>query len=457
MSVQMPLNIAYIAAYLIRGGFDVEIWDFEVEEYSDSLLIKRVENTQPCIIGLSAFTSTVLCADRLAGVVKNNFPHIRIAVGGVHVSALPHQSLKEFESFDCVVVGEGERTFLEFCQNTRDGKPVDNIDGLLIRGKDDFTPRKPIEDLDELPFPARDLLNRKLYTGTVHKGFSRDYLNILEVFTARGCPYECIFCASNVTLGRKVRFRSISNICDEISEEIRKCKINHVTFLDDTLTLKPERIKKLCGYLKSNNLTWNATGTRVNTVTKELLQEMSECGCIGIAFGVESGSQRMLDLMKKGITLKQVRDAFKWAKEAKVRSIEADFIIGAHPDETVEDLELTRKLIKELKPDILSVAYITPYPKTEVSRLMKERNLIANSNDWGNFMLFSSKKPSWRTVNFSSDDLFNTQRRMLRNYYYTPGYILRKISKMKNLNEFFYWAKSAIDFAKISIFSSNRN
>jgi len=452
LALQMPLNIAYLAAYLRKRDFEVEIWDFEVEKFTDGLFIERLKEAKPQIIGFSCFTPAVLSGHHLALLVKQNYPQIITVAGGVHVSATPKRSLREFTSFDYLVIGEGEETFFEFCQKVRAKGSLQDIKGLIGRENIEFKTRPLIANLDKIPFPARDLLKLDLYKGATQKGFSRSYLNIVEIFTARGCPYECIFCASQVTMGRRVRFRSVDNICEEISDCIQKYKINHVTFLDDTFTLKSERVKRLCRYLKKKNLTWNATGTRVNTVDKELLGKMAESGCIGLAFGVESGSQHILDLIKKEINLKQVRSAFKWTREAGIKSIEADFIIGSHPDETEDDLSLTRKLIKELKPDILSVAYIVPYPGTETNRLMKERGLLPEIENWNDFMLFSECKPPWRTTYFSSEDLFKLQRKLLSEHYFTPSYVFKKMTKIRSLGEFCYWGKSALEFMKLSFF-----
>lgn len=452
LSLQMPLNIAYIAAYLRERGFEVEIWDFEVEEFCRDIFIERLKVKKPKIAGFTCFTPTVLSAHYLAGLVKKTNSEVITVLGGVHASAVPYRTMEEFENFDYLVIGEGEETFFEFCRDIRDNKHTSNIKGLLSRENNYFEPRPLIEDIDKIPPPARDLLKFELYKGAAHKGFSRSCLNIIEIFTARGCPYECIFCASCVTLGRKVRFRSIDNICREISDCIEKYNTKHVTFLDDTFTLDAKRVRQLCAYLKKNKLTWNCTGTRVNTVDKELLSEMAESGCIGLAFGVESGSQEILDLIKKKIDLPQVKNAFKWAREAGIRSIEADFMIGAHPDETENDLNLTRKLIKDLSPDILSVAYIVPYPGTEANEIMKARGFLPKAENWNDFVLFGQGFPSWRTENYSSQDLFKLQRKILREYYFTPAYIMGRLKKIKTLREFFYWGRAACEFLKVNPF-----
>ena len=454
LPVQMPINIAYLAGYLRRGDFEVEIWDFEVEEFSDDLFIERLIATKPRVVGFGCFTPSIQSGHHLAGLVKQKISRTITVAGGVHISAVPGRSLREFSDFDYLVVGEGEKTFFELCQTIKDRNAPCGIKGLLYReeGRNPkFEPRPLIADLDEVPFPARDLLKHHLYKGATHNRFSRSYLNIAEVFTARGCPYECIFCASNVTMGRKIRFRSVDNICEEISDCIKTHKTNHITFLDDTFTLDRPRIREICRYLKEKNLTWNATGTRVNAVDQELLVEMADSGCAGLTFGVESGSQRILDLLKKRIDLKQVKDAFLWTRQAGIQSIEADFIIGAHPDETEHDLALTKILIKELNPDILAVSCVVPYPGTEVNRLMKQMNFLPETENWNDFVLFGKKKPTWHTTHFSSNDLFTLQRKLLKEYYFTFSYIVRRVAKFRSIGEFFYWGKSVLAFIRFDL------
>ena len=449
MSVQMPINIAYLAASLRKGGFDVEIWDYDVEAFTDSLFVERVSTVKPQVVGFGCFTPTVLNGHHLADLVKQTYPQTVTVAGGVHISALPERSLEEFSNFDYLVVGEGEITFFELCQKIEDRNSPGGINGILCRDGEEkapFEPRALIADLDEVPYPARDLFKFNLYKGPTHNKFSRSYLNIVEIFTARGCPYECIFCASCITLGRNVRFRSIENICEEISHCKKEFKTNHLTFLDDTFTLNRQRTLEISRYLKENDLSWNATGTRVNTVDLQLLTEMANCGCVGLTFGVESGSQRILDLLKKRIKLDQVKNAVGWAQKAGIKSIELDFIIGAHPDETEDDLDSTAQLIKELKPDSLGVSCIVPYPGTEINRIMKEKGFLSQTENWNDFALFSRQKPSWRTTHFSSGDLFTFQRKLLTEYYFTLGYLLRRFASFESVGELVFWGKSVLNF-----------
>lgn len=453
LSLQAPLNIAYLAAYL-RRYYEVEIWDYEVDNYSESSFIQRLKRTRPSLIGFSCFTPSIINGHRMATAVKRASREIITVVGGVHVSSLPEQALLEFTNYDIAVIGEGEETLLELCQCIEKGKSVQGIKGLAYRMDGQIKIEKPrplFDDLDSLPYPARDLLKMELYQGVVHKGFSRDYLRIVEVFTSRGCPYCCTFCASQATMGTRVRFRSIDNVFGEIEQCIREYNSNHVTLLDDTFTLRPQNVQTICRYLKQKGLTWNCTGTRVDAVSKELLEMMVQSGCRGIAFGVESGSPRILKAINKRTDIQQVKNAFKWAHQSGIKYVEADFIVGADPDETWEELALSQKLIREIRPDILSVSHIVPYPGTAVNKLMKERGYLSSADDWNAFTLFEERKPPWRTRYFTSKDLISIPRKLLRQYYFTPQWMYQQLRKIENIKEFGYWIRSGFSFLSRSI------
>jgi radical SAM superfamily enzyme YgiQ (UPF0313 family) len=449
LSQQMPLNIAYLASYLRQYDFEVEIWDYEVENFNPSNFVERVKYFNPTIIGLSCLTSKIIIGHRLASLVKKHLPKVMIIIGGNHVSSIPKETLMDFPNFDIAVIGEGEITLLELCQRIKEKKTIKGIPGIGYRNGNNIIIEKSrplIKDINTIPFPARDLLKYNLYKGTVHKGFSRNYLKLIEIFTSRGCPFHCIFCASSSTMGNKIRFRNIDNVIAEIENCRKKYNINHVTILDDTFTFDQKRVKDLCKYFKKRNLTWNTTGTRVDTVNEDLLSEMAKSGCIGLAFGIESGSDHILKLINKKITIQQIKNAFRWARKYKIKYIEADFIVGAHPDETKKDLKLTKRLIKELKPDILSISYIVPFPGTKIYNLMKEREYLSFPLNWSDFVFFGNKLPSWKTKHFSSLDLLYLQRKLLTDYYFTPPGVLRKLKKINSFHEFIYWFKSAISF-----------
>lgn len=250
-----------------------------------------------------------------------------------------------------------------------------------------------------------------------------------------------------MTMGPRTRFRSVENVLAEVEECVKKYNFEHFSIADDTFTLNQERAIEICYGLKKLGVrSWHCGGTRVNAVSPKMLKVMAETGCQKVAFGVESGSPRILELIGKKITLEQVKNAFLWAREAGIRFIEGNFIIGSDPAETQEDLKMTLDLIREIKPDLVSLAIIVPYPGTRVYEKMKSRGYIF-TEDWEKFAMID-QVPCWRTEHFTSEELLKYQKKMLRNFYLRPDYLWRILVKLKNLDEIKYWAGTGWGFVR---------
>jgi len=446
--IEFPLAVGYLASYTRQHGFDVELWDYTPGGYAEDEYIDKLRNSSPKVIGLSCTTPTILNANKLAQIAKRVLPDVLVIIGGPHATAIPERTLKEFPAFDAICVGEGEETFLEVCNRVKEGRHLDGTRGVAhrVNGRVKVEERRPlIRDLDKLPFPARDLVDFKRYKiAHVSRGISRKFMNIMEIMTSRGCPNNCIFCAGHLNYGFSLRFRSVDNILAEVKECIEKYDTEHITINDDTFTLHP-RLNDVCAGFKSLGVTWDCL-TRVNVVTKDLLQMMVDAGCIRICFGVESGSPRMLKLIKKNISLVQVRNAFKWAHEVGVKLIDGAFMVGSHPSEDLEDVRMTVDLINEIKPHFWSFTILVPFPGTEVYRMMKEKGYISDEK-WENFVMFG-KVPSWRTDNFSGEELVRVQKWAMRETYLRLGYVLTMISRIRSLNELQYYVNVGLDFLK---------
>lgn len=444
-SNQHPINLLYIASSLIeKGGYKVEIWDFEINNLTKEKIYNKISKIKPDIVGISCMTPLMISANEIAKSVKKASPKTEIVVGGSHPSALPIETLKEFKNFDIVIIGEGEETFLELANRISRGKSLKGVKGIAYRKNKKIILEKPrplTYNLDSIPFPARELLDLEAYRGAGRPGLSHRVMRITQIFTSRGCPYQCIFCATHITHPGRIRFRSVKNILEEIKECKEKLSINHFTIHDDTFNLIPERVKELCKGLKELGITWDCD-TRVNMVDRESIKMMAMSGCIRIAFGVESGSPRILKLIKKGITIPEVINAFKWAKESGIQT-SAYFMICSHPSETIEEIRMTKRLIRKIEPDFANVGISCPYPGTELRKIMKEKHLFINEDKWENYA-FYCKLPKWRTENFSPEQLVKIQAQMMRNFYLRPSYIFKHIRKIKSLNELIYWVKSGI-------------
>lgn len=449
LSHTRPMNLAYLAATLRTEGFDVAIIDYETTPFSERHLQNVLATLRPIVAGITSTTPTITSAAQLAASIKKMAPKTTTVIGGSHASALPEQTLLEFPAFDYLIFGEGEITLRELCIRLRDGGINETISGLAYNenGTIVLNPqRQLIENLDTLPFPARDLIDYKSQAGHSSRGFSNKLLST-ELFTSRGCPVGCSFCAIQATFGRSVRFRDTSFIEEEVSQMVQDQHFNHIVIADDTFTLLPDRAASICEILERSGInSWNCD-TRVNTVTPDLLKLMKRSGCTKVAFGVESGSQRMLDLMGKGITVDQVRNAVTWAKQAGIKHIEGNFIIGSDPSETWEDLEKTRKLIATLPWTFISVAVVVPYPGTPLRKKMLADGLLEPVQGWNDYVMFGAR-PAWRTVHFSSSDLVNLQRKLTRSFYLTPGYIFSCLASIRTRSDISYWMSAGGSYLK---------
>jgi len=452
VSVQYPINIGYLVSYLKKHGIACSVRDYEVESFSETAFLESLRSAKPSLIGFSCMTPHIKSGARLAKLVKDNFPDILTVVGGVHASAIPEQTLKEFPQFDIVVCGEGEQTLVDL-YNGWLNKKIDQVEGIAYRLRNGTrtrvkinSPRTMIRDLDEIPFPDRDLIDIKHYrTSHVSRGFTRKTKNIAEIMCSRGCPYECIFCASKVVHSRKVRFRSPHNIISEMEHLITTRNIEHFSFLDDTFTLRKDLLQPVCEYMGKMKVSFDVY-TRVNDIDEEKLDIMISNGCKKISFGVESGSPKILKLIKKGITVQQAEHAVAISRKAGLHTIETTFMIGCHPDETLEDIQMTKDLIWRLKPDILAVNISIPYPGTELNRILKEKGLLKRE-DWDEFVLFFSH-PSWELGSVPMDDIRRILREITDSYFLRPAFILKTLSKNFSLRDLTYWFGLGLSFVK---------
>lgn len=364
----IPLGLCYLGAVLEKEGFEVEILDLLVSRFSIKKIVDRLKEFKPEIAGAGPITINYPTALRALEVCKE---HGAITViGGCHVSFYDMEALGEAPYLDIVVSGEGEYTLLDIVK----GKDLRNIDGITYREDGEIVknpPRKLIENLDELPFPAKHLVPLSKY---------RAYKTGCAMMTSRGCPYSCTFCVGGKMVGRKPRFRDIKLCIDELEEIVYHYGFDIVNVVDDLLTINHKRVFALCDEIieRGIKVQWTAF-SRVDTVTKELLSKMKEAGCIFILYGVESGNQRILDLAKKRTTLEKIRKGVSLSNEVGIVTL-SSFILGlpGETEETVrESLEFGKSLGNQYGFHIL-----TPYPGTEIREKAEELGLKILHNDW---------------------------------------------------------------------------
>ena len=445
LSLQFPINLGGLAAVLKQHGHRVWLWDFNVTDRA--ALPALLDRHRPDVVGVTAMSSTVDNAGRIVEQVKAHSPGTVTMVGGVHATALPEQTPRDIPGLDLVVVGEGEHTLVELLDHLDDPAPVRGVahrvaDRIVVN-----PPRSLIADLDSLPPPDRTLVPMELYRKQhVSRGFSRRELGIIEIMTSRGCPYRCIFCAGHIAHGSEVRFRSLGHITAEIDDAVVAFGITHVSIEDDSFGLDRDLALGLCDYFRRNNITWNCNG-HVNVLDAPLLTTMAASGCQKIAFGVESGSPTLLKKIRKGITVERVEKTVKAAKRVGVRYVECDFMIGAHPDESPEDIDATVGLIYRLMPDFLIVSIMCPYPGTAVYEMMKQRGFLTHPN-WSQFSHFGDLDRYERITHYSGKEVFALQHKILRDYYTSPRYIARRLFSIRSRNEMKYFFRLGVGFVK---------
>ncbi|MFH1458960.1 MAG: radical SAM protein [Candidatus Omnitrophota bacterium] len=453
--IQEPINLAYIAAYLKNHKFNVNLWDFEVEKLSKAILEEKLIKNKIDIVGITAMTPSINNAHNIASIIKNVNSRIPILIGGPHISAIPEQTLKEFLNFDLAVTGEGEIPLLEFSRKfSQNFKFPKHIPGIISRNPDDNSPQKNtfIENLDQLPFPERAFFKEKLYKNLYIPGINMYKKKPGVVFSSRGCNDNCTFCAIKNTQGSKIRFRSARNVLAEITECKEKFGYNHITFEDTNFTLDKTRLANICQGLEKLKITWSCQ-TKVNLVNRDIIYMMKKSGCIKIAYGVESGSERILKLMKKNITVKQIKDAFSLTHKAKITSC-AFFILGSHPDETKEDIQKTEQLLHAIKPDIFQMGIICPYPGTEIYNVMKQENLISNI-DWSKFN-FMHTIPAWSTRHINAHLLIKLQKKIYLKYIFSFNFLFSFLKKLLNPLEFLHCFKLSLAMINYLLFENRK-
>ena len=380
-----PLGLAYIAAYLEKNSsHDVKIIDMYSSGMSQDTLLSEIKSFSPGIVGFSSVTPQINIVGGFAKTIKETCDKdICLIVGGPHPSTVPERTLAENPSLDVAVFGEGEDTMLELCNSLDTMKSLSTVAGIAYRENSSIKinqKRHLIGNIDDIPFPAWHKLDMKQY-------LDYNYLfnkKAFPIITSRGCTGRCTFCDAQGVWSGRLRMRSAGNIADEISALRSTYGVNHIVILDDNFTINGKRAELICSEIQKRDMkiSWECNG-RVDRVNREMLDMMRKAGCIYIAYGIESGSQEILDYTGKNITLEQIRTAVKATKESGMRV--GGFFMMGFPPETEEHIKSTVDFIKELNLDWVSeLSILVPYPGTEIYKEMKSERLLIRE-DWDKY------------------------------------------------------------------------
>jgi anaerobic magnesium-protoporphyrin IX monomethyl ester cyclase len=401
----IPLGLSYIAAVLEKNGLEVRVLDLLVSQYSEEKLRRCMAEFRPEVVGVTAVTMNYPTSSNTLKLCKRFDENVVSVIGGPHVTFCAEQTLREAPWIDIVVRGQGEYTMLDIAS----GKRPAEIDGLVFRedGGMVTTRNRPwIENLDELPFPARHLFPLSKYRAFNAGG---------SLITGRGCPFNCIFCAGHRMTGRRVRLRNARSVVDEM-QMVQELGFREIHVEDDLLTLNHAHVHAICDEIANRRLKirWNAF-SRVDTVTRELLERMKQAGCFGLLFGVESGNQEILDRAKKKITLEKVGKAVALAKETGLTAV-ASFILGL-PGETKDTMRQSYDFARKLDtPYCFHV--LAPFPGTEVREKAEEYGITVLTDEW-------SKYDANRVVTATPNAGAREVEQILRLYYEDIGRYVR--------------------------------
>ncbi len=423
-AMHMPfalLGLGYIAAVLEKNNYKVDVVDCQVLKLSTEDFRNEITKRQPNIVGVTSSTLTYQSAMKLVKIAKETCPNCITIAGGPHVTFWDEQALQECPELDIIVRREGENTMLELAQRIESERPYHDVLGTTCRkdGKILQNPDRPyIEDLDRLPFPARHLWPMEKF---------RELEDVLYLTTSRGCVYWCEFCTTVRMHGRKYRMRSPKNVVDELEVLHKTYGISKFTFCDDAFTVDQPRTEELCGEILKRGLKiqWNC-GTRVDMITKELLAKMKEAGCITVWFGVESGTQQVLDAMKKGISPELTIKVLGWVRELGLKPV-PNVILG-FPGETKKSAWKTVKFVEKIAPDDVGFYNVaTPFPGTPMYDMVKEKGWLRVTD----FDMYDTTHPIFETPWLSMKDLGKLREGAFHHYYLRWAFLWNKKRRFK--------------------------
>lgn len=419
-TLRTPIDLAYMAAVLRGQGARVRVRDYPAERLGWAGFERDVRSLQPDVAVMSTTTATLTQDMRAFDLVKRISPATLTVAKGAHFYACAPETLSPFSSLDVAIRGEADTIIDRILFARRAGTPLTTVPGLIVRTASSQPIRTAdapfLEDLDRLPFPARDLLRNDLYvrpdTGAPQT----------TVQVSRGCPSQCIFCLSPTISGRQLRLRSPRNVADELEECVTRHRIVNFFFRADTFTIDRAWVVELCQAILDRRLPiqW-AANSKVNTVDETTLRWMKRAGCWLVAFGIESGHEGIQRQLRKGTTVEQARRAVALCKQHRLKTF-GFYLIGL-PWDTQDTIQDTLTLARTLDCDFSEIHIAVPYEGTELYRICRELGLI----DAAPVGHTSFSNPAAGTLTLTRDEVIAFRKRGLRSLYLSPRYIARTL------------------------------
>jgi len=418
-----PLSILSIGAVLEAEGYEVSILDVHVEKYTEKEVAAEIKKLDPDLVGLTVMTATAIASHRIAQIVKEVNPTTLVVMGGVHVSSMPEETLRN-TAVDYVVRGDREYTLLDLCQ----GKNPHSIHGLSFREGNQLVQtvnRADIKNLGALPTYAYHLIDINRYYPAVGAYKKWPAINMLMT---RGCPGKCIFCNSAETT---LRTRPADQVVDEIIHLRDTYGIKEIQFYDDTFTVMKQNVLEFCRLMveKKVGVTFSCFA-RTDCFSEKVALALKEAGCHQVMFGVESGSQDMLKILRKDIDLDKTLGVVKLAKKVGLE-VRAAFTFGT-PGETLETIQETLAYALKMDPDLAIFNITTPYPGTQLYNWALKKNLLT-THDWWDYELGRA------IVNMPSipqEALIDAYQKAFKTFYNRPKMYWKRFTKIQSLRQF---------------------
>lgn len=423
-----PLGLSYLGAILEEAGHIVKILDIDADKIKDGDFARCLKAGSYGLVGITTTTPTLNKSVHLTELAKK-YSNAYTVLGGVHVSVRPEETMK-FPSVDFVVVGEGERTIIELVSCIENNLNPESVDGVCYRENGRILKTKPrelISNLDEIPFPARHLYKNQNYS----------YPDTLAsptfpIFTSRGCPSMCTYCASKCVFKGKFRARSPKNIVDEIEFLVKRFKAKEIHIWDDNFIFLKPRVLETKEEIKKRNIRVKLAfpnGMRVDCVDKDILKALKDMGTYSIAFGVESGNQETLDRIKKGVKLKRIEETFKLTKKFGIETW-AFFIIGL-PGENESRIKDTIGFALKINPDVAKFHVLKPYPGTVCYEEFVSKGQITDYN-FDNYSIHMP--PVHRLEDLREEEISYWQKYAYKKFYLRPSIFLKHIKRLKSFH-----------------------
>ena len=430
-----PLGLGYLVSALRKSNLSsVEILDsgrglVNYDKFSEYLRQKK-----PKVLGIQCYSFDVCIVNRMLKIAKDINPGIVTIIGGPHPTAVPESVFSDFNNLDFAIRGEGEISFPLFMMYilSNDRKSLVNVPGLIYRSGDRtvVNEQSTIKDLDFWDIPSWDSMDPRRYSEQVQGAFYKG-LPVAPIITSRGCPYECTFCSNKILMGRVLRFRDIEKVVSEIQLLSTTYGVKEIQILDDNFSMNKKRVLRFCEEIKKRRIEIHIAfpnGLRLDSLDKEILLALKDIGAYLITVGIESGSQRVLDHMKKALKLDMIKEKVKLIKNIGLK-VNAFFIVG-YPAETKEDIEKTIRFARTLPLDIAHFSCFLPLPGTEITQELLKSGKLKRINYEE---LFYSKVP-YSPEGITKKELKALQRKAFLCFFLRPRIFISLILRLRSFN-----------------------